>query len=63
MKPVSRIQINHHEYEGPRLHNDLNKLVTETNDTFTVHQMTIDAHTATIASLLARIAKLENGKP
>jgi hypothetical protein len=66
MKPVSRIQIDHHNYQGPRLHNDLNKLVTETNDNLTTHQGLIDAqaktiatHTDTIASLLARISALE----
>ena len=66
MKPVSRIQIDHHNYQGPRLHNDLNKLVTETNDNLTTHQNLIDAqaatiatHTETISNLLGRIAALE----
>jgi hypothetical protein len=66
MKPVSRIQIDHSTYQGPRLHNDLNKLVTETNDNLTTHQNLIDAqakvtttHTTTIADLLARVAALE----
>ena len=69
MKPVSRIQINHHEYEGPRLHNDLSKLVTQSNDNFAtqqtaldLHQKMFDAMDQTITSLLGRIAKLENAK-
>jgi hypothetical protein len=68
MKPVSRIQISHEQYQGPRLHNDLNKLVTESNDNFSSQQSLIDkqqkiiaTHTDTIANLLGRIAKLEAG--
>jgi hypothetical protein len=66
MKPVSRIQIDHSTYQGPRLHNDLNKLVLETNDNLTQHQTLLDLHQKTFAALgdtinglMARIAALE----
>ena len=51
MKPVSRFQIDHHNYQGPRLHNDLNKMVQQTNDNFEAHQTAITAAASNITTL------------
>jgi len=66
MKPLSRFQLDHHNYQGARLHNDLNKTVQQTNENFLSHQAMIDANVANIgtlqtqlASALARITALE----
>lgn len=66
MKPVSRFQIDHHNYQGPRLHNDLNKMVQQSNDNFEEHQKAINSNTSNISTLqsslktaIARITALE----
>lgn len=66
MKLVTRFLIDHHSYQGARLHNDLNKMVQQTNDNLLEHQTAIAANTTDITSLqsslaaaLARITALE----
>jgi len=64
---LTRIQINHNSIDAPKLHNDLNKLVTQSNANFDSHQTEIDAANKIIASqndlltaLTARVAALES---
>jgi hypothetical protein len=68
MKQLDRFSMDHHAPVKPsQLHGDLNRLVDQSNANFVDHAQqltaankTIAVHTETIASLLARIAKLEN---
>jgi hypothetical protein len=61
--------VEHHKVDPPRLHNDLNRLVDQTNSNFvdhatqlaTAHQ-TIATQATQITALLARVLKLENAQ-
>lgn len=59
MKQIDRFTISHGQYEGPRLHNDLNKLVDQANGNFSDHAAQLEAANQTIADLLARVKALE----
>ena len=67
MKPVNRLTIDHDNYRGDRLHNDLNKLVSQTNENFASHdaslirvQGQLASQGAQITALLAQIKSLQN---
>jgi uncharacterized protein HemX len=58
VKGLSKIQIDHQNYQGAKLHNDVSKLIEGVNANFTETQRALDAANATIAAQAEQIASL-----
>jgi hypothetical protein len=69
MRQLDKFSIDHDNYQGARMHNDLNKLVEQSNVNFRDHSASLfDAHTIIgkqaiqIADLTKRLVALETAK-
>lgn len=61
MKPISRIQIDHNSYQGARLHNDLNKLVLEANDSLNIQDTAIKKLEGRQSVITNNITQIQSG--
>jgi hypothetical protein len=61
VKKISRIQIDHNNYQGARLHNDLSKLVTETNDNFSTQDAQIKQLEGRQSVITNNITQIQGG--
>jgi hypothetical protein len=61
VKPLDRFTIDHHNYQGGRLHNDLNKMVQQVNDALASLQSSIHGNAAAVTAAGEQIASISVG--